>query len=113
LWTKTLACTLSKNLLLSLLTLYLETCQNVQLDDLRRRTITAAVKDEAKSKYQKMLASGMQLHSTSGIWLEDKAVDPDWLVIYAGQHQDASGKTFYDGFTVNLLSAFLMALNSN
>jgi hypothetical protein len=93
--------------------LYLEICQGVQLDHLRCRKITTAAKDEAKSKYQKMLASGMQPRSTSGIWVEDKAVDPDWLVIYAGQHKDASGKTFYDGFTVGLLCASLTALNSN
>ena len=47
-----------------------------------------------------MLKSGMKPYSTSGIWTKDVAENPEWLVIYASQHQGEKG-LIRDGFHVS------------
>ena len=74
------------------------------MDDLRSRKITDAIRAQANKHYDHMLASGMKPHSMSGIWMEDVSDNPEWLVIYAGQHTDDNGKLFKDGFNVSKIS---------
>lgn len=74
-----------------------KTCLGVRLADLRARNITDSIKLEAEVHYQQMLKSHMKPCSTSGIWVEDVAENPQWLVIYAGQHQTEKGFV-RDGF---------------
>jgi hypothetical protein len=71
----------------------------VQLQNLHR-SITNDVKAQARSKFQQMVNANMTPHRTSGIWYEDVDENPEWLVIYAGEHRDENGKLWQDGFTV-------------
>jgi uncharacterized cupin superfamily protein len=71
-------------------------CKGVLLSNLCKRSITNAVKEEAKAKYDAMLAANMKPRSTTGMWVDDAG---EWLVIYAGQHLDGE-KIHHDGFEV-------------
>jgi hypothetical protein len=71
-------------------------CSGVLLSDLRKRSITNAVKEDARAKYDAMLAANMKPRSATGKWVDEAG---EWLVIYAGQHLDG-GKIHQDGFEV-------------
>lgn len=59
----------------------------------------------ANRKYNEMVANKkLKPHRESGIWYEDVAENPQWLVIYAGEHLGADRKLFQDGFTVGFIS---------
>lgn len=55
-----------------------------------------------------MVESRMPPRKTSGIWVDDSP-DYEWLVIYAGEHVDETGKTYRDGFSVKSYSNFYLA----
>jgi len=73
-----------------------EVCKGVMLSNLRKRVITDTVKEEARAKYDTMLAAKMKPHRGTGMWVDEAG---EWLVIYAGEHQDG-GKIYQDGFEV-------------
>jgi hypothetical protein len=71
-------------------------CSGVLLSNLCKRSITNAVKDQARAKYDAMLATNMRPRGTTGKWVDEAG---EWLVIYAGQHMDGK-KVYQDGFEV-------------
>ncbi|KIM86292.1 hypothetical protein PILCRDRAFT_4805 [Piloderma croceum F 1598] len=54
-----------------------EVCNWVLLSDLCKQSITNAVKEEARAKYDAMLATKMKLCSTMGKWVDDAR---EWFV---------------------------------
>ena len=77
----------------------IDICKGVELEKLRARDASAD-KPLAVTRFSEMIASGMIPHQTSGVWLDDSS-KAEWLLIYAGQHQDENGKVYRDGFIVS------------